>query len=115
VVLNAAANHAARWKRISREDLPSIELPCAPRAEAISDDDWLTKVEPSGAIDAATGRLKDFILVTYYTGGRRASIERLTKLQVNLERSKINLRGAAVRSGGRWCRSIPRYARRSSD
>src|ERR1700746_1724766 len=49
VVLRAAANHAAKWKRISRDHMPSIELPpSAPRREA-----WLTREQLARAISTA--------------------------------------------------------------
>jgi integrase len=92
VALRAAARHALRWRRITVNDLPSIELPREPRKEAISEKDWLTKDELRTVIAAARGRLRDFILIAYYTAGRRRSVEGLTKAQVNLEAGQINLR-----------------------
>lgn len=95
VVLQAAANHAARWKRIGPSAspptaMPSIELPPeAPPAAA----PWLTREELAQAFSAASGALKDFMMVAYYTAGRRASVERLTRFQVDLKAGRINLRG----------------------
>jgi integrase len=87
VALGAAARHALRWKRIVPAELPSIELPAETRGEA----PWLTKDEWAKALAAADGMLADFMLVAYYTAGRRASIERLTKFQVDLKGGRINL------------------------
>lgn len=92
VVLQAAANHARRWRRCEANDMPSIELPAEPRRENAP---WLSKEEFDRALAAATGRLKDFLLICYYTGARRRSIERMTKAQVDLARGRINLTSPA--------------------
>jgi integrase len=89
VVLKAAARHALRWKRISPSEMPSIELP---REVRHSDVPWLTKEEVQRAIHTADVRLKAFIQIAYYTAGRRRSIERLRKSQIDLKLSRINLR-----------------------
>lgn len=93
VVLGAAARHAERWKRIGAKaspptPMPSIELPPETRAEA----EWLTAEELLRAVGKATGRLRDFMLIAYYTGARRASVERLTRFQVDLKNNRLNLR-----------------------
>lgn len=95
VVLGAAARHAERWRRIGANatpptGMPSIELPAEARTEKVK---WLTKTELALALDKATGDLRDFIEVAYYTGARRASVERLTRFQVDLAAGRINLRG----------------------
>lgn len=87
VVLQAAANHALRWKRITNAELPSIELPREGHREEI----WLTPAELARAIGATSGRLKDFMMIAYYTAARRASIEKLTRFQVDLKNGRINL------------------------
>lgn len=90
VVLGAAAQHALRWKRILATEMPSIEMPAEPRNEEVK---YLAQDEFAKVANAATGRLKDFVLLAYYTAARRASIERLTKFQVNLKTNRINLTG----------------------
>ena len=87
VVLQAAANHAIRWKRISAAETPSIELP----QEAPQREIWLTQAELALVLSRATGRLRAFIEVAYYTAARRASVERLTKFQVDLAQGRITL------------------------
>ena len=87
--LVAAANHARRWKRITHNEMPSVELPAEARREA----SYLTKDELRRVIDTCTdARLKAFIQIAYYTAGRRKSIERLRKEQIDLRQSRINLR-----------------------
>lgn len=96
VMLVAAANHAARWKRIGPSatpptTMPSIELPSENEISPISDDDWLTKPELKRVIDTAEGKLKDFIILAYDSASRRRAIERMLKVQVDLKRSRVNL------------------------
>lgn len=92
-VLESAANHAARWKRIGPKaspptPMPSIEKPAdAPAQDAT----YLTQAELATALAAAEGQLLDFMVVAYRTAGRRRSIERLTHSQVDLRQSRINL------------------------
>lgn len=98
VVLTAAANHAARWKRIGPmaeppTTMPSIELTLETVTEKIGDDDYLSVAEYKLAVERATGRLRDFIILCYDSGSRRAAIENLTKFQVDLRTSRVNLRG----------------------
>lgn len=87
VVLRAAAGHALRWKRITAADMPSLELP----AEGVREEIWLTQAEMAVVLGRATGRLKDFLMLLYYTGARRSSIERLTRFQIDLKAGRINL------------------------
>jgi integrase len=88
VVLRAAAGHALRWKRITANDMPSIELPKEAPASIV----WLTKEELKTAIETAPDRLKAFIQIAYYTAGRRHSIETLRNVQINLRQGTIDLR-----------------------
>lgn len=104
-LLVAAANHAARWKRIGPKaspptPMPSIELP----PDGTHREVYLTKPELELAISSlnpliASGddgakaalRLQDFIQITYGSAARRRSVERLTRFQVNLRFGTINL------------------------
>lgn len=91
VVIQAAANHALRWKRIAPAEMPSIELPQeTPRGEPT----WLTREELARLIETASEPLRSFIELAYYTGARRRSVEGLTRFQVDLARGRINLTGA---------------------
>ena len=100
VVLQAAANHAARWKRIGPSadpptPMPSLELPHEPSREALGDDEWLTVEEWRRALAAASGTLRDFMALAYDSGSRRRAIENLTRFQVDLAAGRVNLRGPA--------------------
>lgn len=91
-ILQAAANHAARWKRVGPKasppsSMPSIELPPGSEPRVV----FLTKEEWNLALGSARGRLQDFMLVLYTTAARRRSVERLTLAQVDLRAGTINL------------------------
>jgi len=92
-VLLAAANHAMRWRRLGPTanpptPMPSIELPPATRKDA----EWLTEKELQTVLRYADPELHDYVMVHYYTGARRRSVEQLTPFQVDLARGRINLR-----------------------
>jgi len=88
-LLQAAVNHAVRWRIITEAEKPQIELPAAaaPRPE------WLTKDELKLLLDESKRNfhLHYFIQIAYYTAARRNSIERLRADQVNLEGGFIDL------------------------
>ncbi|MEM9341753.1 MAG: site-specific integrase [Pseudomonadota bacterium] len=91
-MLVAAVNHAVRWKRLTADQVPSIELPAhAPPDET----KWLTKTEVKTLFDAAAEhgdpRVRAFCVLAYFAGARRKSIERLTVSQVDLERRRLHL------------------------
>lgn len=88
-VLQAAANHARRWKRISVQDMPTFELP----SETSINEEvmWLTRKELIWLMRRAEGYLKVFIMLAYYTGSRRGAIESLRLDQIDIERNRINL------------------------
>jgi integrase len=86
-VLRAAAEHCRKWKRLTANDMPEVELPTLEPKEA----SWLTKEELARVFEAAKGRTRDFAMVTYYTGSRRHAVEALRKSQINLEAGTINL------------------------
>jgi integrase len=87
-VLAAAAEHCLRWRHIGRENMPSIELPMLPVNEA----PWLRDFEMAKVLEAAQGRLGDFVRLAYYTASRRGAIERLRRCQIDLDRRTISLR-----------------------
>lgn len=93
VVLGSAANHAAKWRRIGPNAdpptaMPVLEKPAEDRHEAI----YLTEAELAEVLRTApAGRVSDFMHLLYYTAARRASIERMTRFQVDLKRNRINL------------------------
>jgi integrase len=88
-VLQAAARHALRWKRITADRMPTFELPA--EDEVVEEVMWLTKAEVRKLIAKAEGDLRLFILLAYWTGSRRAAIETLRLDQINLELNRINL------------------------
>ena len=92
-VLKATANHAMRWRRLGPTanpptPMPSIEMP----AESRTDAEWLTEAELDKVLRYAEPELHDYIMVHYYTGARRRSVEHLTPFQIDLVRGRINLR-----------------------
>ena len=102
-VLAAACQHAMKWKRIQRNDLPYIELPPeGPPRERWLTVDELAKLRDAAEAKAATGiasfvRVRHFIEIAYYTASRRAAVETLTWFQVDLERGRIALAKAEER------------------
>lgn len=92
-VLRAAIGHARRWKRLDGAD-PIVELtPGAAPDETL----WLTRAEVAAVHAAAVGPVKDFIMLAYYTGARRASLETLRVEQVNLQTRRLSLRKAGAK------------------
>lgn len=96
ISLGTVANHAAKWKRIGPKanpptPMPSIDLPQLSNDQRITSDSWLTKAELARAIETAPAKLRDFMVIAYDCAGRRRSVERLTKFQVDLARSQVNL------------------------
>lgn len=86
-VLIAAINHGVAWKRLKPEQVPKIEQPDAPEPKGR----WLSHDELRRLRAAATGRVRWFIEIAYYTAARRRSVETLTWFQVDMERMRINL------------------------
>ena len=107
VVLVAASNHALKWRRITLDKMPSVELP----HEARSETPWLTQDELRRVIETAAPPLQAFIKIAYYTAGRRRSVERLRRDQIDLKQGQSICRpatrpcsSASRRSAGRSCR-----------
>lgn len=89
-VLQAAANHAVKWRRLSMADLPTIELPADSEAKAT----WLFKDELAHLLDTAEThdlRVYRFVQIAYHTASRRAAIERLEWSQVDEKSRRVNL------------------------
>jgi len=88
-VLVAAANHAHWLDRITATELPRVDMPAEMKGGAVK---WLTKEQLRLALDSSEGLLRDFVLITYYLGARRNSVEFLPKAQVDLRHGRIDLR-----------------------
>lgn len=86
-VLRAAISHAVKTRRLDPGDVPYIALP----PSAPPKDRWLTQDELATLLGATTGRLRLFILLAYWTGSRRAAIEKLTWFQIDLKQGRIQL------------------------
>lgn len=94
-VLQAAANHALRWRRITQAEMPTFEMPQTPVSRGV----WLFEDELQLLMEAAAAlknesfqyRTLSFIELTYYTGSRCRAIETLTWPQVDLTRGRIAL------------------------
>jgi integrase len=94
-VLHAAAEHAVRWRRLKRDDMPSIELP--PESEPRRQ--WLFKDELAALLDEAEStdeKVFRFCQIAYHTASRKAAIESLRWEQVDLQTRRINLQGAGM-------------------
>lgn len=88
-VLNAAARHALKWRRI--KTLPTIEVP---KVWVIGGQDqfkFFSREQIAMLLFHARGETRDRIKLAYYTGARRASIENLTVGQIDFARKRINL------------------------
>lgn len=86
-VLKAAANHCVKWRHITPAELPSIELPSCPPSKLA----WLYKDELQAFMAVTEGHFKWFMLLAYYTGARKRSIETLKWNQVDLDNWRIDL------------------------
>lgn len=89
--LVAAANHARRWKRITVEQMPSVEL--TPNKLLSHDDQapFFTKAQVRSMIEAAEGEFRWFLELLYWTGARRESLTELEWPQVMLDQKQIIL------------------------
>lgn len=86
-MLVAVANHARRWKRLSADDMPQVELPSVPVKEV----SVFTPKEIQSLIRSAEPRLRAFITLAYFTAARRKSIEMLETRQIDMDRRVIYL------------------------
>lgn len=85
--LRAAYRVAFRAGDIEAGDLPNLDIP----EEIKPPERWLRVPELQALREAADEGLRDFIDVAYYTGGRKASVTRLTQAQIDLDAKRINL------------------------
>ncbi|WP_162244576.1 site-specific integrase [Afipia sp. Root123D2] len=85
-VLGTAARFTLKRRFIKPEDMPSLEVPAEPPGRI----HHLTRDELKRVFKSATGSLRDFISIAYYTGARRAAVEGLRWDQVDLEHGHIN-------------------------
>lgn len=85
-VLSAAANHALRWRRVSAA--PSIERPAERRLGPDDEAPYFTKAELADLVDLAEGDLHAFIVLSYWTGARKRSVQDLTRQQVKWNDAK---------------------------
>lgn len=92
--LTAACNHAARKKRISKNDVPYFPRPAAPPPR----DRWLTAEEEAQLIaaclveeDGRLTRIYRFLILALETAGRKDALENLTWFQVDFTAGTINL------------------------
>lgn len=95
-VLSAAAHHAKAWKRL--KEMPSIELPSERRLGADDQAPFYSRAELDAMLAMAEGELFHFIVLAYWTGARRASVEELTRKQVLLDQRQILLQKPGKRA-----------------
>jgi integrase len=111
-VLVAALNHAADERRLRRGDLPPIPLPESnpPRER------WLTEAEVTRLIEAAStedstwrmSRVQRFVMLAFYTAGRRTALLELKWHQVDFDASTVHLHPGGRRTKKRRA-SVPMH------
>lgn len=108
VALVAAIGHAVRWRRLDKAKAPEIELP--PNAP-VQDAKFLSKPELRAALALAAKdddpRLHAFMVLAYGAGARRASIERLTKAQIDLDKTRMYLTPEGARRTKKRAPAVP--------
>lgn len=110
-VLVSAANHAARWKRMGPNAkpptaMPEIELAPEVRSNRVK---WLAKDVLARMFAAADPDLLAFCKIAYFTAGRRASIEKLTRAQIDLAHGQIHLDPAGATMTNKRRPTVPLY------
>jgi integrase len=106
-ILSAAANQQRAWRRIGPEHLPQIELPEVAQSEQI---EWFSKEQIQAMFKACnSGWHGCFIRIGYYSAGRRNSVERLLKTQVDRDRDVIHLAQPGERKTKKRRPSVPLY------
>lgn len=91
-VLQAAARHCVKWRKLKADQLPSIELP--PDSQPMRT--WLFKDELNTLLEVASKadrRVFRFVQIAYHTGSRKRAIEALKWDQIDLDARRVNLQG----------------------
>lgn len=88
-VLRSAANNALKWRKITANDMPSIEVPKNLPARVV----WFHKDEVKKLFEASAHDkyLSAYVLMMYATGSRRRAIEELEWSQVDFDNNVIML------------------------
>jgi len=84
-MLMAVTNHAVKWGRLPKNDVPIVEYPSIPKTEI----SIFTPAEIKRLMEAG-GPAWSFVVLAYFTAARRRSIETLKRSQVDLERRLVN-------------------------
>ncbi len=105
VTLRAAANHALLWKRLTKAETPTFEIPSesAPSKQVHTKDD-LVKL-----LSLARGEMRCFINIVYHLGSRRAAIENLEIDQVDFVGKKVHLAKPGERQTKKRRPVVPLY------
>lgn len=106
-ILNAAAKHAHRWRKIGVNQLPQIELPEVAESDKVK---WFEKDQIAAMFRARnSGFFACFLRITYYTAARRDSIERLLKTQVDRNAGVIHLAQPGEKKTKKRRPTVPLY------
>ena len=92
-VLQAAANHAARWRRIGPSAQPITPMPVVelPReTQRAGEAPWLPREGIDLMLKASEGQLHHFIKLAYWWAARRGWVERLHADQINFASGRVN-------------------------
>lgn len=92
-VLQAAVNHAARWRRIGPAampptSMPTFEMPRVPHRTGEAP--WIDKPGIELLLKASEGPLHHFIELAYWWAARRGWVERLHVSQINFDTGRVN-------------------------
>ena len=105
-VLQAAAHHNKKWRRLKHDDMPSIEL----TAESPSKKTWLFQEELATLLEtAATNdrRVFRFLQIAYHTAARKQSVESLSWQRVDLQTRRIDLQNPDLPVTKKRCPIVP--------
>jgi integrase len=106
-ILTAAANHARRWKRLTIDQMPQVELPEIPAGDTVK---WFTKEQIATMFRARkSGHFACFLRIAYFTAARRRSVEALSKAQVDRAAGVIHLRQPGERLTKKRRPTVPLY------